>query len=89
MLEAQIVCGRDRTLRIMRSVGIRAVRGYKPPKGYYDCTPHVAVSNEFNREFEEAAPNRWWVSDITHVKTHEGFLFVAVVMDLYAHNIVG
>ena len=34
-------------------------------------------------------PNQWWVSDITYIHTHEGFLFLAVVMDLYARNIVG
>ena len=35
------------------------------------------------------APNQWWVSDITYIHTHEGFLFLAVVMDLFARNIVG
>lgn len=89
LIEARVDCGRDRVLRLMQAANIKAVRGYKPPKGYYGGTPHVVVSNDLNREFEVAAPNQWWVSDITYIKTHEGFLFVAVVMDLFARNIVG
>lgn len=45
--------------------------------------------NLLDRQFEVEAPNKWWVSDITYIHTREGFLFLAVVMDLYARNIVG
>ena len=47
------------------------------------------VPNVLNRQFEVAKPNQWWVSDITYIRTHEGFLILAVVMDLFARNIVG
>ena len=50
---------------------------------------YVATPNVLNREFTVSAPNQWWVSDITYIHTHEGFLFFAVVMDLFARNIVG
>ncbi|MGK0293587.1 MAG: putative transposase [Porticoccaceae bacterium] len=89
LLEAKIVCGRDRVLRLMRLAGLRAQRGYKAPKGYYGGTVHPAAPNILNRQFEVNEPNQWWVSDITYIHTHEGFLFLAVAMDLFARNIVG
>ena len=49
----------------------------------------MALTNLLDRQFEVEAPNQWWVSDITYSHTHEGFLFLAVVMDLFARNIVG
>lgn len=89
LTEARIDCGRDRVLRLMRAAGLRAMRGYKAPKGRYGGKPHVVIPNDLDRQFDVALPNQWWVSDITYVHTYEGFLFVAVVMDLFARNIVG
>ena len=89
LAELKIACGRDRVLRLMRQAAIRAERGYGKPKGLYGGKPHLVIPNTLNRDFEVDDPNQWWVSDITYIKTHEGFLFVAVVMDLFARNIVG
>jgi len=89
LMEAHIACGRDRVLRLMRQANICAVRGYKKPKGIYGGKPHLVAPNALDREFEVDQPNQWWVSDITYIHTHEGFLFLAVVMDLFARNIVG
>nr|WP_276606063.1 IS3 family transposase [Neptunomonas sp. XY-337] len=82
-------CGRDRILRLMRQAGLKAQRGYRAPKGYYGGIPDVVTPNALQREFVVDEPNQWWVSDITYIHTHEGFLSLAVVMGLYAHNIVG
>lgn len=87
--EAQITTGRDRVLRLMREAGLKAQRGYKIPKGYYGGVPESKTANQLQRQFDVAKPNQWWVSDITYIHTREGFLFLAVVMDLYARNIVG
>ncbi len=89
LVEDGIDCGRDRTLRLMRESGIRAVRGYKTPRVYYASPANPAVANKLQRQFKVDRPNQWWVSDITYIHTHEGFLFLAVVMDLFARNIVG
>ena len=89
LIEARVLCGRDRVLWLMRAAGIRAQRGYKRPKGYYGGKPHRVASKLLERQFEVEKPNDWWVSDITYIHTHEGFLFLAVVMDLYARNIIG
>lgn len=89
LVEAKEPCGRDRTLRLMQAAGLRAVRGYKAPRGYYGGNTNPAAPNILARQFEVKSPNQWWVSDITYIHTQEGFLFLAVVMDLYARNIVG
>ena len=89
LAEAKIPCGRDRVLRLMRESGLRAQRGYKRPKAYYSGKVHPAAPNILERQFEVDKPNQWWVSDITYIHTQEGFLFLAVVMDLFARNIVG
>ena len=87
--EAKIPSGRDRVLRLMRLAGIKAQRGYRVPRGYYSGTPDIIAPNKLQRNFVVEAPNQWWVGDIPYIHTHEGFLFLAVVMDLYARNIVG
>lgn len=87
--EEKVICGRDRVLRLMQSAKLQALRGIKRPKVDYSGHESVAIPNVLNREFEVSAPNQWWVSDITYIHTHEGFLFLAVVMDLYARKIVG
>ncbi|MGL4475254.1 MAG: IS3 family transposase [Shewanella sp.] len=89
LVEANIKCGRDRVLRLMQRAKISAQRGYKKPKVHYGGDIHTAAPNQLKREFNVAEPNQWWVSDITYIHTHQGFLFLAVVMDLYARNIVG
>ena len=89
LLEAKVVCGRDRVLRLMRQAGLSAQRGYKSPKAYDSGKVCLAAPNSLNRQFEVERPNQWWVSDITYIHTQEGFLFLAVVMDLFARNIVG
>ena len=89
LAEAGIKCGRDRTLRLMRLAQICAQRGYKRPRGYYSGKPDITAPNTLDRAFNVSAPNQWWVSDITYIHTQEGFLFLAVVMDLFARSIVG
>lgn len=84
-----VKCGRDRVLRLMREAGIKAQRGYSAPRGMYGGSVSTAAPNHLNRQFEVTKPNQWWVSDITYIKTHEGFLFLAVIMDLFSRAIVG
>ena len=45
--------------------------------------------NELNREFQSEEPNRVWVGDITYIATSEGWLFLAVVLDLFSRRVVG
>lgn len=49
----------------------------------------MVVPNRVKQQFTVDAPNKVWVTDITYVRTLEGWLYVAVVMDLYSKRIVG
>lgn len=74
----------------MRQEGIQSETGYKKRKGYYPAGKASTVAaNVLNRDFTASAPNKAWVTDITYVRTHEGFLFVAVVLDLFSRQVVG
>lgn len=87
--EAGIDCGRDRVLRLMQDAQIKALRGYDKPRGLYGGTVHHLVPNRLDRQFDVTAPNQWWVSDMTYIKTEQGFLFLTIVMDLFSRMIVG
>ena len=50
---------------------------------------HPVAKNLLKRNFSTHAPNQRWASDITYISTHEGWLYLAVVMDLYSRRIVG
>jgi putative transposase len=50
---------------------------------------HPVVPNVLGRDFEALAPNRKWLADLTYVPTEEGWLYVALVLDLYARKLVG
>ena len=47
------------------------------------------ADNLLNRKFDSDAPNKSWASDITSIRTYEGFLYVATVVDLFSRRIVG
>lgn len=47
------------------------------------------AANTLNRQFEQTAPNRAWVADITYIHTREGWVYAALVMDLFSRKIVG
>ncbi len=57
--------------------------------GSYGGTPSVIVDNTLDRQFDVEAPDRVWVTDITYIRTHEGFAYLAVVIDLYSRRVVG
>tara|TARA_R100000306_G_C4356271_1_gene132874 strand:- start:20 stop:844 length:825 start_codon:yes stop_codon:yes gene_type:complete len=82
-------CSKNRVYRLMRSEGIRAERGYRRRKGCYGGTPSHVAPNLLARQFEPDKPNERWVTDITYIRTHEGFLYLAAVLDLFSRQIVG
>lgn len=49
----------------------------------------LAVDNTLDRQFDVAARDRAWVTDITYIRTLEGFAYLAVVIDLYSRRVVG
>lgn len=71
----------------MRINHIKAVR-YKAPKTIYG-RPSIIAPNRLQREFTVDKPDKAWVTDITYIRTWQGWLYLAVVVDLFARKVVG
>jgi len=82
------ICGRNRVRRLMRNAGIKAQVGYKKPR-YRNGRVAVLADNHLNQEFDVQKPNQSWVTDITYIRTYEGWLFLAVVIDLFSRQVIG
>lgn len=82
-------CGENRVARLMRTNDIRAKMKRKF-KATTDSGHNLPVAkNLLNRQFKVDNPNRVWVSDITYIWTTEGWLYLAVILDLFSRQIVG
>lgn len=86
--EEGIRCGEKRVARLMQQAQLRSVRGYKRPR-YKVGTPAATAPNRLQREFTVAQPDQVWVTDITYIRTYEGWLYLTVVLDLYSRRVVG
>ena len=81
-------CSVHRVAKIMRKNKIKEQIGYK--RRYLKGGKRASVAdNLLNRKFDSDAPNKSWASDITSIRTYEGFLYVATVVDLFSRRIVG
>ncbi len=80
----------NRVARLAAMAGIAAQVGYKRRPGKYGGKPAVVASNSLDRQFEVEGPDKVWVTDITYyIRTHEGWLYLAVVIDLFSRRVVG
>lgn len=86
--EAGETCSRNRVARLMRVNKIKAMRGYKTPRTV-PGKPSIVSPNLLQRQFTAHAPDQAWVTDITYIRTWQGWLYLAVVVDLYARKVVG
>lgn len=84
-----IRCGENRVARLMRLYEVRAkqVRRYKATTDSGHDLP--VAENHLDRRFDPERPNEAWAADITFVWTREGWLYLAVVMDLFSRRIIG
>ncbi len=82
--------GQQRVQQLMRQHSIRA-RGKRRFRIVTTDNRHAlpVVDNRLNRQFTAAAPNQVWAGDITYIATGEGWLFLAVVLDLFSRQVVG
>jgi putative transposase len=81
-------CSKGRVQRLLQRLCYRAASALKP--GHRKTRSDSPVMpNLLNREFDVDQPNRVWVSDITQIHCHEGWLYLAVVIDLYDRQVVG
>ncbi|QBA36686.1 IS3 family transposase [Enterobacter roggenkampii] len=81
-------CGVNRVWRLMKRVGIKAQVGYRSPRARKG-EASIVSPNKLQRQFNPDAPDERWVTDITYIRTHEGWLYLAVVVDLFSRKIIG
>ncbi|MEN9842924.1 MAG: hypothetical protein RLZZ612_753 [Pseudomonadota bacterium] len=86
--EAGVACSENRVARLMRAAQIRSVRGYKRPR-YKVGKPAQVAPNQLERQFQHDEPDHAWVTDITYIRTREGWLYLAAVLDLHSRAVVG
>lgn len=82
-------CSRRRIAKLMREEGIQAKMRKKWTRTTRSDERAEPSANHLNQNFIVEEPDRVWVSDITYVWTEEGWLYVAIVMDLFSRKIVG
>lgn len=83
------MCGPNRVLRLARLCGIKAQIGYGKRPGKYGGKPAVVAVNRLEQSFGVMEPDHVWVTDITYIKTREGWMYLAVVIDLYSRRVIG
>ncbi|WP_204525534.1 IS3 family transposase [Citrobacter cronae] len=81
-------CGVNRVWRLMNRAGIKAQVGYRSPRARKG-EASIVSPNRLQRQFNPDAPDKRWVTDITYIRTHEGWLYLAVVVDLFSRKIIG
>jgi len=82
--------GRNRIARLMHLEKIYGRRRKKKfPRTTNSQHDYPVAPNRLNREFQAGRPNEKWLADITYIPTTEGWLYLAVVMDLFSRKIVG
>lgn len=82
-------CSRHRVERLMKAQGIRAQVGYRRKPRSLGGAAAAVANSILDRDFSPVAPNVAWVTDITYVRTHQGWIFLAVVIDLFSRQVVG
>lgn len=82
-------CSRHRVRRLMRAEGLRAQVGYGRKPKFNAGPENVAAANLLDRQFQVTEPDRVWASDFTYLRTHEGWMYLAVVIDLFSRQVIG
>ena len=82
-------CSRNRVARLMRDSGIRGIPQRRRWRTKPSGTRPDHVQNHLARDFTADQPNTKWVTDITYIRTAEGWLYLSVVVDLYSGRVVG
>jgi putative transposase len=86
--EAGETCSKHRVARLMRVNDLRALHGYRTRR-WSVGKPSILIPNILQRQFTVTRPNKAWVTDITYLRTWQGWLYLAVVIDLFSRKIVG
>lgn len=88
IVEAGETCSKHRVARPMRMNGLRALHGYRTRR-WSVGKPAVLIPNLLQLQFTVTRRNTVWATDITYIRTWQGWLYLAVVMGLFSRRIVG
>jgi putative transposase len=88
--DLEVAC-RNTVARAMRDLGLtsKVVRRFKPPTTTQADPTKAPAPNVLERDFTAVAPNRKWVTDITYLRIVDGWVYLAVVLDLFSRKVVG
>lgn len=86
--EAGETCSKHRVARLMRANGLRALHGYRTRRWSVGKPAHL-VPNLLQRQFTVTRRNKAWVTDMTYIRTWQGWLYLAVVIDLFSRRVIG
>jgi putative transposase len=75
--------------RLMRELGLRGVVRGRTPRTTMAADGTDRPADLVRRHFVAAAPNRLWVADLTYVKTHSGWVYLAFIVDVFSRYVVG
>lgn len=82
--------GLNRVARLMRQAGVQGVSGRKRrPRTTTPATRQPTPPDRVQRQFTASAPDRLWLGDITYLETEQGWLYLAVLLDVFNRMIVG
>lgn len=84
-----IRCGRKRVARLMKEEGLKPKKARRFRRTTITDPEHAKAPNVLGREFTVDAPDTVWAGDITYLWTREGWLYLAVLLDLYSRRVVG
>lgn len=87
-LHQRLGCGKNRVARLMRRAGLRSVRKPQFKRTTDSAHDHPVAPNRLP-DIVVCRSNQVWVTDITYIWTHEGWTYLAVVMDLHSRRIIG
>ncbi len=86
---AGVRCARKRVARLMRAAGLVGCHRRRRTRTTIAEPTHVPAPNRIARDFTAPRPNRLWLGDSTYVATHEGWLYLAVLLDAHSRRVVG
>ena len=89
LLDQGIDVGYNRVARLMRLAGLRGVSRRRSVRTTRQDPKATSPSDLVRRDFSAQAPNQLWVADITYIPTLSGFVYLAVVLDVFSRRIVG
>ena len=84
-----VACGRKRVVRLMQQLGLKASTKKRRKPTTRSTAGGRFAPNALNREFGASWPNQKWVTDTKAVETAEGWLYLAVILDLFSRMVVG